>query len=204
MEDVTETGRIEAFSDGVFAVAITLLVLDIQLPHQIYSDAQLLEYLAGQWPDLLAFVTSFLTIGVMWLNHHRLFTHIGRANTTLILINLLLLLLIVFVPYPTALVAQYLAHPSPDHHVAALLLSGVYVLLAMLFNLLWRYGSSMERLIDESSDRAAREHITRQYRFGPVFYVVAFVLAWFNAEASVLLNLLFAIFFALPSSALHS
>src|SRR5215471_18003133 len=95
-----ETGRLEAFSDGVFAVAITLLVLNIKIPgidapaSQLPNDAQLWDKLFKELPMLAAYVTSFATIGVMWLNHHRLYTHIKRTDTCLILLNLLLLLVI--------------------------------------------------------------------------------------------------------------
>ncbi|HCI81104.1 MAG TPA: DUF1211 domain-containing protein, partial [Ktedonobacter sp.] len=123
-----ETGRLEAFSDGVFAVAITLLVLNIKLPGfdtvtpQVYSDTLLWGQLGNEWPMLAAYATSFATIGVMWLNHHKLFTHIKHTNTVLMLINLSLLLIIVFIPVPTALLAPYLLHP--DFHAAAILYSG--------------------------------------------------------------------------------
>src|SRR5215472_16418300 len=114
-----ETNRLEAFSDGVFAVAITLLVSNIKIPpDNLLNDQHLWSELLSQWQILLAFVTSFATIGIMWINHHRLFTHIKRTDTGLLLFNLLLLLMIVFVPFPTALVAQqYAVHP--DQHIAA-------------------------------------------------------------------------------------
>src|SRR5579872_1033893 len=95
-----ETGRLEAFSDGVFAVAITLLVLNIKIPgiglpsSILPNDTGLWKALGDEWPMFVAYVTSFLTIGVIWLNHHRLFNHIKHVNTTLMLLNLLLLLII--------------------------------------------------------------------------------------------------------------
>src|SRR5579863_9029277 len=98
-----ETGRLEAFSDGVFAVAITLLVLNIKIPgidlspSHLPNDTQLWPMLLNEWPMLAAYATSFATIGVMWLNHHRLYLHIKRTNTILLLLNLLLLLIIVFI-----------------------------------------------------------------------------------------------------------
>ena len=120
-----ETGRLEAFSDGVFAVAITLLVLNIKIPGMDLSpshlpdDTLLWQMLQNELPMLAAYATSFATIGVMWLNHHRLYSHIKHTNTVLMLLNLLLLLIIVFIPVPTALVAEYLVRP--DRHAAALL-----------------------------------------------------------------------------------
>lgn len=197
-----ETGRLEAFSDGVFAVAITLLVLNIKIPgldvsaSHLPNDAQLWPMLLNEWPMLAAYATSFATIGVMWLNHHRLYLHIKRTNTVLLLLNLLLLLIIVFIPVPTALVAEYLVRL--DQHAAALLYSGTMVILAVCFNLLWRYASYHNRLLGKNADVRAVRAISRQYWFGPLPYLVAFILALFNTPASLVLNFLLALFFAIP------
>src|SRR5438445_6092599 len=138
--DEKETGRLEAFSDGVLAVAITLLVLNIQPPPSpnLLEDGPLLDFLRHQWSTYLAFVASFATIGIMWINHHRLFTHIKRVDNTLLVLNLLLMLVIVFIPYPTALLAaQFTKYPT--QHFAAELYGGTSFVLAVCFNLLWRY-----------------------------------------------------------------
>jgi uncharacterized membrane protein len=197
-----ETGRLEAFSDGVFAVAITLLVLTIKIPgvdvpaSQLPNDKQLWAVLLSEWPMLAAYTTSFATIGVMWINHHRLYTHIKRTNTILMLLNLLLLLVIVFIPVPTAIVAEYLVHP--DQHAAALLYSGTMVILAVCYNLLWRYASYHNRLLSKNADIRAVKAINKQYWFGPVVYFLAFILALFSTPASLTLNFLLALFFAIP------
>src|SRR5438067_8775598 len=197
-----ETGRLEAFSDGVFAVAITLLVLNIKIPgvdvpaSQLPNDAQLWSILLKEWPMLAAYTTSFATIGVMWLNHHRLYTHIKRTNTILMLLNLLLLLIIVFIPVPTALVAEYLVRP--DLHAAAIFYSGTNVILAVCFNLLWRYASYHNRLLSKNADTRAVEAISRQYLFGPLLYLIALVLALIYAPASIIFNFILALYFAVP------
>ncbi len=197
-----ETGRLEAFSDGVFAVAITLLVLTIKIPGidvpsgHLPNDAQLWPMVLNEWPMLAAYTTSFATIGVMWINHHRLYTHIKRTNTILMLHNLLLLLMIVFVPVPTALVSEYLRRP--DQHAAALLYSGTYVILAVCFNLIWRYASYHNRLLAKNADIRAVRAISRQYWFGPVVYLLAFILALFSTPASLTLCFILALFFAIP------
>src|SRR5262245_38427492 len=95
-----ETARIEAFSDGVFAIAITLLVLDLKVPKEAGHDLSLASALAAQWPAYLAFVTSFLTILVMWINHHRMFTLIGRSDDRLLVYNGLLLMGVTLVLFP--------------------------------------------------------------------------------------------------------
>src|ERR1700674_2118879 len=197
-----ETGRVEAFSDGVFAVAITLLVLNIKIPgidlppSNLLNDTQLWLMLLKELPMFAAYATSFATIGVMWLNHHRLYSHIKRTDTVLLLLNLLLLLIIVFIPVPTALVAEYLVRL--DLHAAALLYSGTNVILAICFNILWRYAAYHNRLLGKNADTRAVRAISRQYLGGPLVYLIAFVLALFNTPASLILNFLLALFFALP------
>ena len=132
-----------------------------------------------------------------WINHHRLFNHIKRANTGLLLFNLLLLLMIVFVPFPTALLAQQYA-VRPGQHLAAAVYSGTFVITAICFNALWRYAAHKNRLLGKNADPQAVRAISNQYLFGPVLYAVAFGLAWISAPASIVLNLLLALYFAFP------
>jgi len=198
-----ETGRLEAFSDGVFAVAITLLVLNIRIPgidlppSKLPDDTNLWRALLNEWPMLAAYATSFAAIGVMWLNHHRLYIHIKRTNTVLILLNLLLLLIIVFVPIPTALLAEYLV--KPDQHAAAIVYSGTFLAMACCFNILWRYASYHNRLLSKNADQRGVTAISRQYLFGPIIYLVVFGVAWINTLACVVLSFVLALFFALPA-----
>jgi uncharacterized membrane protein len=200
--DEKETNRLEAFSDGVFAVAITLLVLNIRIPgldlppDKLPSGADLWRILGDEWPMLAAYVTSFATIGIMWLNHHRLFTHIKRISTVLVLLNLLLLMFIVFVPVPTALLAEYVERP--DQHAAAIVYSGTFVLTACCFNLLWRYASYHHRLLGKNVDARAVQDISRQYLFGPLVYLIAFALAFVSTTATIIASFALALFFALP------
>ena len=112
------------------------------------------------------------------------------------LLNLLLLLIIVFIPVPTALVAEYLVRP--DLHAAAIFYSGTNVILAVCFNLLWRYASYHNRLLDKNADTRAVQAINRQYLFGPLLYLIALGLALIYAPASIIFNLMLALYFALP------
>jgi uncharacterized membrane protein len=202
IKDDKETGRLEAFSDGVFAVAITLLVLNFKIPGidlppgKLPGDTDLWHALGDEWPVLAAYVTSFATIGIMWLNHHRLFQHIKRINTVLVLLNLLLLLVIVFIPFPTALLAEYVTRS--DQHAAAILYGGTCLLMACCFNLLWRYASYHNRLLSKNADPRAVMAISRQYLFGPLLYLIAFGLAWINTPACIILSFILALFFAVP------
>ncbi len=191
-----ETARIEAFSDGVFAIAITLLILEIKVPT---ADNDLAGQLLRQWPSYVAFVISFAFIGIMWINHHRLFTHIRRSNNTLMILNLALLLGVTAVPYPAAVLAKHLGRGG--QRTAAILYNGTYFVIAVIFNALWRNCASRNgHLLGQDVDLATTRRITFQYAFGPVFYLLCIALAWVSVPASLLLNLALAIFFALPPS----
>jgi uncharacterized membrane protein len=187
-----ETARIEAFSDGVFAIAITLLILEIKIPAA--GSGNLSVQLLRQWPSYFAFVFSFAFIGIMWINHHRLFTHIKRSNNALLFLNLLLLLGVCAVPFPTAVLAQHLG--QSDQRAAAILYHGTYFAIAIFFNILWRYAS--RHLLGKGVDASTADKISAQYAFGPLLYLVCIALTWVNVPVSLLLNVALAVFFALP------
>jgi TMEM175 potassium channel family protein len=132
----------------------------------------------------------------MWVNHHRLFVHIRRIDHTLLVLNGALLLGVTAVPFPTAVLAQYLA--KPDEKAATMLYNGTYVVVAVFFNVLWRYASSGHRLLGDEVDVAEVSRITRQYAFGPLLYLACFALAYISVGASLTLNVALAIFFVLP------
>jgi uncharacterized membrane protein len=192
----SETARIEAFSDGVFAIAVTLLILEVKIPAA--GSGRLGSLLLHQWPSYLAFLLSFAFIGIMWINHHRMFNHIRRADEGLLILNLLLLLGVTAVPFPTAVLAVNLR--TTDARVAALLYNGTYVVIAIFFNVLWRYALA-HHLLGHEVNRASAEKISRQYAGGPILYLVCLAIAWFSVTASLILNIALAIFFALPPSA---
>jgi uncharacterized membrane protein len=189
----SETARIEAFSDGVFAIAVTLLILEIKVPPA--GSARFGTLLLQQWPSYFAFVLSFAFIGIMWINHHRLFNHIRRSDDGLLILNLLLLLGVTAVPFPTAVLATHLR--GPDGRIATMVYSGTYVIIAIFFNFLWRYALS-HHLLGHEVNPASAEKISRQYAGGPILYLICFALAWVSVTASLALNLALAIFFALP------
>jgi len=189
-----ETARIEAFSDGVFAIAITLLILDIKVPHPSQSSVGLGTLLLRQWPSYVAFLASFATIGIMWINHHRLFTLIVRSSHTLLLLNSVLLLGVVVVPFPTALVAEYFGHKG--EHLAAMVFSATFLFIAVVFNVLWRY--AVKHALGHNAKLPEVREISKQYRFGPLFYVLCLLIAPFSVGASIGISLALAIFFALP------
>ena len=188
----SETSRVESFSDGVFAIAITLLILDIHVPNS--TPGHLASALARQWPTYAAFLISFAFIGIMWVNHHRLFNHIRRTDNGLMFLNLLLLLGVTIVPFPTALLAAH--YYSGNRAVAAGVFNGTYVFIAIFFNVLWRH-AVRGGLIDSSAGLAAAA-TSRQYAIGPISYLICFGLGWINVPASLALNIALAAFFALP------
>jgi uncharacterized membrane protein len=199
-----ETGRLEAFSDGVFAIAITLLILTVPVPD--LTKGSLLSQIGDHWPSFLAYVLSFVTILIMWVNHHALFTMIRRINHAFLMINGLLLMMVTFVNYPTALVAEslktglpsgnLLLQGTPDQKAAAAIYSGTFVVTAILYNVLWGYAAHNGRLLARNHDRELADLITRQYRFGPLFYLVAFLFAFVSAPASIAVNALLAVYFS--------
>jgi uncharacterized membrane protein len=196
MSTASETSRIEAFSDGVFAIAITLLVLNLKIPPDTSGTARLSQLLVAQWPAYLAFLTSFATILIMWINHHRIFTLVGRSDDRLLFYNGLLLLGVTLVPFPTSLVAEYLR--GDGARTAALVFNGTYIFIALAFNLLWRTAAVRDRLLHPNADRAAVKAIFDAFRYGPLWYVLAFVLGLLTVTGSLLLNLALAVYYALP------
>jgi uncharacterized membrane protein len=195
------TGRLEAFSDGVFAIAATLLVLELAVTSGLHGytpslDAQLVDL----WPSYLAFATSFLTIGIIWMNHHFCVETMGRADRTLMFLNLLLLMTVSFLPFPTRLVAEsFKLHDG--ERPAVLAYAATFVLMAVIYNVWWRYASRGRRLIRDDVPDSTVRAITRAFNPGVPLYGVTFVVAFFSPLASVALTFAIAAFY-LPSAAL--
>jgi len=179
-----ETGRIEAFSDGVFAIAITLLVLEIKVPHlEDGSGDSLARALAAQWPSYVAFVVSFLTILIMWTNHHAIFDLVRGASPALLYANGLLLLLVTFVPYPTAVLAEYLDKPAGA--IAGAFYAGTFVMIAVAFNLLLWTACRGRRLLKPGVSEATTRGIARSYLPGVPLYLAAAAAAFLDVKLTV-------------------
>ena len=134
MRDHWGTGRMEMFSDGVFAIAITLLVLELNVPESSFDD--LWAGIAHQWPSYLAYVTSFVTIGGIWAAHHGIFRRLRYANQRLMVLNLLLLMAVAFLPFPTKLMAEAF-HDEGAARTAVLFYGGTLLLISLLLSALW-------------------------------------------------------------------
>jgi uncharacterized membrane protein len=178
---VTETGRLETFADGVFAIAITLLVLAIRLPT---PDEDLGPALAHQWPEFVAYLVSFLTVGIMWVQHHRLFTLIRRSNSTFAMINVIILMFIAFVPFPTAVLAQRLGN-RVDAVGATVFYGATMIAIAAMFNAIWRYGSARGGHLLVAEISASRRAEARGYRYGVPIYGLITLLAFLNPYLSL-------------------
>ena len=199
-EESEQTTRLEAFSDGIFAIAMTLLVLEIRLPEAI-EPGTLGKALLHLWRSYLAFVTSFATIGVMWVNHHRVFNLIRKTDQGVLALNLLLMLGISFLPFPNLVVARNIR--TPDASTAAMFYNGTLAGIAFAWGFLWRYVAHRRHLLHEMVDHGSVHGISRQYVLGPLYYIVAFIVAIFSPLTSVIIDLLLAIFFALPARLFH-
>jgi uncharacterized membrane protein len=197
------TGRLEAFSDGVFAIAITLLVLDIKVPPlaNIHDDTELLTALGTQWPKYFAYALSFLTVLLMWAGHHNLVSYVERTNGTFFLLNGLFLMGVAVLPFPTALLSEYLGQLGRNTAVAVY--SITFLAISLLFNALLWY-ASRNQLLDPAADPQDLRHMRRRYLVGPVFYMLALVLAladlvWMSLAIYVFL----AVFYLLPRSVIR-
>ncbi len=188
-----DTSRMEAFSDGVFAIAATLLVLEFS----VTSGGDLGRQLLHLWPSYLAYVTSFLTIGIIWMNHHHTVSLMARTDRTMLFLNNLLLLTVAFLPFPTKLVAQHL-----HEEAAALTYAATFVLMSVIYNTWWRYASGGRRLIAESVTDSELRAVSRAFDPGRAdVHGTFFVVAFFSPFAAVLMTFAIAAFY-LPSAAL--
>lgn len=206
MRNNLDTRRIESFSDGVFAIAVTLLVLEIKVPNQtIVNEHGLALSLIYIWPSYLAFVTSFVSILVIWAHHHWIFSLVRKTDHLLVYLNGILLLVVTFVPFPTGLLAEYLLHPQA--RVAAGFYTGTFFLISLSFDIIWRHVSRNSSLLapeDITNDKSGSDRITSHYRLGPLLYLGAFAMSFWSEILSVAACLLLAIFFAVNAWPLQS
>jgi len=188
------TARMEAFSDGVFAIAITLLILDIAVPTDSADD--FLRALGDQWPSYVAYFVSFATIGAVWLAHSAITEYLDRADATLIRLNLVLLLVVSFIPFPTHLLAEY--HGHPDAERVAVTIYGINLLMAsVLVWGLWRY-SVGEHLVRPDADDEEVQVLTSRLTPSLAAYVVLIGVGIFSPLVAVLGFLTIALYLIVP------
>ena len=188
------TGRLEAFSDGVFAIAITLLVLDIAVPAS--AEAHLLRSVADLWPSYLGYVVSVSTIGAMWLGHVAITEYLERTDVGFVRLNLLLLLVIAFLPFPTRLFADYIGKDSPER-VAATVYGLSLLLASTLLLVLWRYAIRNRLVRPDAADEEV-QFLTQRLTPGLAGYLVLIIVGLFVPVVAVIGYLAVALYYVIP------
>jgi uncharacterized membrane protein len=187
-----DSGRLEALSDGVFAVAITLLALNLAVAGP--GHGSLARQLAGHWPSFAAYVVSFFTVGIIWVNHHALFKNFSDIDRTLLFLNLLLLFFVVTIPFATATIAAYLTHGGGDASLAAVIFQGVLEGMSLSFGALFWWSIRHEHMKTALTPAAARWAMIR-FSIGNLGYVAATGIAFVSAPASLLISALVAAYY---------
>jgi uncharacterized membrane protein len=189
-----DTGRLEALSDGVFAFALTVLVLTIAVPP---AGTSIGTELLALWPSYLTYAVSFLLIGTIWINHEAMFRHIVRADQTLLLLNLLHLMDVAFLPFPTAVLAASFIRGT-DESIAAALYGATLTFGAIVVNVMWRYAARDRRLLGDDLTPEKTRQLNRRYLVGLVVYPVATVLGVVVPGLALVLYVALTIFYMLP------
>jgi uncharacterized membrane protein len=190
-------GRLETFADGVFAIAATLLILNVDTQvgeHEVDLGKRLLEI----WPAYIGYIVSFVTIGIIWINHHTLIAQIGKVDRLFLLLNIGLLLCVAFIPFPTRLVTEHFR--SDGARAAALVYGVTATAAAVFFSAIWFYASVGARLLRDDHDPRIVKGITRSYLPGPWIYLAATLVAFVSPTASIVLFGAIAVFYVLESS----
>jgi uncharacterized membrane protein len=188
-----DRSRLEAFSDGVIAVAITLLALDLVLPGR--GHGTLLEQLTEKWPAFIAYLIRFLTIGIIWVNHHAPVRTIRRVDRTVLFLNLMLLMFIVLIPFATATVADYLTAGDEDsRRLAMVLYGGVLVGMSAGFGAILEWTLHGQRVYQQLP---AEQHWAARRRFagGGLVYVTATIVAVFSPIVAFVIIGLVAVYY---------
>jgi uncharacterized membrane protein len=189
-----KTDRTEFFSDAVFAIAITLLILEIRVPDQGPLGSALLAL----WPSYVAYVISFLVIGTIWINHHLMFEKIAHADSSLMALNLLMLMAVAFLPFPTAVLAEAF-HKGEGENIAAAFYGGTLTIAGLFVNLTWHH-AARNRLLDPNLTDQQIRQIGRRYLLGPLTYALAAVVGSVVPALAVAIYGLLNIFYLWPRS----
>ena len=187
--------RLEAFSDGIFAFAATLLILNLA----VNESAPLASELRRIWLSYAAYALSFITIGIIWANHHTVMHQIGHVDRFFLMVSVLFLMLIAFIPFPTRLLAEDIGN-SDNAEAAALAYGVTLTLTATLFNVLWRYAARRKKLLRQDADERVVQGISRSYALGPITYLVATLVALWQPLISAGMYAAIAVFYVAESS----
>ena len=186
------TARLETFSDGVFAIAATLLILDV---HE--GRGSVAHGLIHLWPSYAAYAISFMTLGIVWVNHHTVFSQIGRVDRTFLIINIAFLMIVAFSPFPTLVLAEHMRQGS---RAGAVEYGLTFTLMAIFYAGLWFYAAVGNRLLADDADPRVVSGISRSYLPGSLMYATATASAFLSAYLAVALFAAIALFYVLESS----
>lgn len=198
-----ETARIEAFSDGVFAIAVTLLVLELHVPALKVggNSTSLLVALREEWPGYIAFAISFISIFIIWVNHHKIFKQIYKRNTGLMFANGLILFLVSLVSYPSALLARF--YMSNAKQLSVTIYTGLFVLINIAFNLLWQQATADKTLLRPGISDEAIKKLRNNYLYGFPTYLAAFIISFYFPDTALLICILLWVYWALSSKKIN-
>jgi uncharacterized membrane protein len=188
-----ETARLETFSDGVFAIAITLLILELIQNLHLQGDEPLIKHLLGHWQSLFAFAIGFLTILICWINHHLVFNYITKVNSSLMWVNGFVLFVVTFTPFPTAVLAEYF---KTERHNAMAFFGFNYFMVSLAAYSLTSYAYKTH-LIQENN-RELFYCFIRLYRYSIVYTFLVFFVCFISIPISILLYCILFIVFAYP------
>jgi uncharacterized membrane protein len=189
------SGRIEAFSDGVFAIAITLLVLDLVVPPRPEAAEHGLGHaLAHEWPAYFAYLVSFLIIGIIWVNHHTMFDKVRLVDRPVLFANLGLLLTVSLIPFPTRLLAEYLTARSGSH-VAAAIYSATMLAMGLAYTALWLTLTRDANLLHEGINPRSSRGALRRFGAGNVFYLLTIGLSFVSAPVTLAVHGALALYY---------
>ncbi|MBV9950971.1 MAG: DUF1211 domain-containing protein [Acidimicrobiia bacterium] len=193
--------RLEAFSDGVFAIAITLLVIDLRAPAHVPPGRLAHDLWWNLWPNYLAYAISFLVIGVMWLNHHRMIDPVQWVDTPLLLLNLHLLLWTALLPFPTSVVAEHLRDGGSNAKVAMALYGFVVLGAAVAFVCLFGWLTRDERILGSLPPKPEVRRARQRFGLGVLVYSVALALSFVSPLLALLMHAAMALYYAFDQSA---
>ena len=191
------TNRLEAFSDGVFSIAITLLVLEITVPALSsveVAHGQLLKDLIDLWPKFLSFFISFSIIGIFWVGHNIMFRFIKRSDRTLLWLNILLLMFVSFIPFPAALLGEYGAERT-----ATVLYGSTVMVLGLIYFIVWKYATFKNRLVDSNLDPKMIRQGSVIVLAAPLLYFAAILLAFVSPILTLIIYIFIPILYVIPS-----
>jgi uncharacterized membrane protein len=193
------TQRLEALSDGVFAIAITLLILEIRIPETGEGShvGSLAAALLHIWPSYFAYILSFLMIGIYWANHHYLYKLYRKTDHYFNLLNVFFLMCISFLPFPTALLGRYINNPTEQHTAASFYAFGL-LLPAFSWFLLWLYASHNYRLIDPNLDPSFVKYLNRQYILSNILYSSALLVSFLSPNVAIAICVGLTLLYMLP------